>query len=147
MGKWAEKNHDQEFLKKFKSLFSEMAEQMKKDQPESEFSFEDFVESFDVNDRFQRHLFSFVIKQTEQKYRRRNLREARMLHSPGPSNLSRSRNRLARNLRRWDDFLVESNHLYELSDLRLEGRLENRVEPAVRPASNPLQEDSQGTFL
>eukprot|EP01135_Chromosphaera_perkinsii_P011268 Nk52_evm49s2367 gene=Nk52_evmTU49s2367 len=88
MGKWAEISHDELFLTKVKCLFEDVEKARRELQSRDrgnrsqrdywpstsegdDFSFEKFVEVFDEQDKFVKRLFEFLMKETHNKYRRR----------------------------------------------------------------------------
>jgi len=64
MGKWVEKGYDSELVRKMKALFEEVSNKLNREQPDLNFTFENFVESFDETDKFNRRLFEFFVKVT-----------------------------------------------------------------------------------
>ena len=69
MGKWVEKGYDGELVRKMKCLFEEVAEKLNREQPDIDFTFENFVESFDETDKFNRRLFEFFVKVSQYKFK------------------------------------------------------------------------------
>lgn len=81
MGKWAEKSYDDELVRKIKVIFNGIEKKLEKDNPNSTFGFENFVETFDVNDKFVQRMFEFLVKETAQSHRRERFNST--LSQPG----------------------------------------------------------------
>ncbi|OZJ06856.1 hypothetical protein BZG36_00145 [Bifiguratus adelaidae] len=67
MGKWIEPAHEDELVRKFKFLFAVAKEKIQAECRDDSYTFENFVEALDENDKFVRRLFEFLIRDTCQR--------------------------------------------------------------------------------
>ncbi|RKP10581.1 hypothetical protein THASP1DRAFT_27636 [Thamnocephalis sphaerospora] len=85
MGRWSQSAHEDELLRKVKTLFQNAADHVLRDH-QHEFNFEAFVASLDENDRGVRRLFEGLLKETHRSYRKSRARS-----SPYPDTHGRAR--------------------------------------------------------
>jgi len=92
MGKFSEVFWEEELLRKFRLLFEETCEKLRRENPESSASFEDFVSSLDVDDKVTRRLFEFLVKETLSKSSQATNTTENNNHSTTTNNTSTSNN-------------------------------------------------------
>eukprot|EP01102_Stenamoeba_stenopodia_P004409 TRINITY_DN14718_c0_g1_i1.p1 TRINITY_DN14718_c0_g1~~TRINITY_DN14718_c0_g1_i1.p1 ORF type:complete len:130 (+),score=23.32 TRINITY_DN14718_c0_g1_i1:252-641(+) len=67
MGKWSESNWDIELVRKIKIMFDDLSEKLRKDNPDRNITFEEFVKSLDTDDKVTRRVFDYLVKETFSK--------------------------------------------------------------------------------